>query len=129
MPTANTDRLVWIDLETFGLKAATDPVLEIGFRITDLDLNVVDDFQCVIWESPWFDRDMLAMWYPKIDDLCSYRVIDVSSIKELCARYNPTVYARLDAETNPAKKHRVLPDMNDTINEFRFYRDNFLIAQ
>lgn len=77
--------------------------------------------------SVQFDRSMLKEQYPDIHDLFSYRNIDISTLKELCRRLNPDVYERLE-EVAPAKKlHRALSDLEDTIAEFRFYRDEFLI--
>lgn len=49
------DRLVFLDVETFGLNTQEDFIIELGFKITDLELNVIDDFQTVIWDSPTFD--------------------------------------------------------------------------
>jgi oligoribonuclease len=66
---------------------------------------------------------------PEVDEAFSYRVIDVSSVKELCRRLNPKVYARLNQEVKKLERHRVMYDINDTLNEYRFYRDNFLLAQ
>lgn len=43
--------MFWIDLETTGLDAQTDVPLEIGVVLTDKYLNVVDTWQCLVWEE------------------------------------------------------------------------------
>jgi oligoribonuclease len=77
--------------------------------------------------SVQFDRGMLFEQYPDIHNLFGYRNIDISTLKELCRRLNSSVYERLE-EVAPAKKlHRVISDLDDTIAEFAFYRNEFLI--
>lgn len=77
--------------------------------------------------SVHFDRSFLEEHMVEVFDLFSYRNIDVSSVKELCKRYNPQIYSQLDsAYPNPLKRHRVIPDIQDTVAEFQYYRDEFL---
>lgn len=73
-----------------------------------------------------FDRGQMGHWTPKLEDTFHYRSIDISSLKELCKRLNPEVYRKRDDYTNPKKLHRVLPDLEDSIEEARYYFDNFL---
>jgi oligoribonuclease len=61
MTQSNLDRYVWCDLETFGLDPRRDPIIEIGFVITDIELEVIDDFQCVVWDSPWYDNLLMQL--------------------------------------------------------------------
>lgn len=186
-----TDRLVWCDIETTGLDPETDLVLEMGFVITDLNLNVIDDYSTTVWDTPTYDQKWAAMkesgkdqfvvemheksglisqatmlgatpvcaaqevgdWLSghgvrgaeeplcgssvhfdrtflvrepyavQINTRFTYRNVDVSSIKELCAAYAPDVTESLP----PARKlHRVLSDLEDTINEFRHYMTHFV---
>lgn len=188
------DRIVWCDVETFGLDVKTDPIIEVGFAVTTPSGDLVDEFQTFIWESPlhdrrmallreqadqgdssakyvlkmhktsdlWrsaeesgislreateeargflghysisneplagssvsFDLRMLQNWMPTVAERFSYRVIDISSIKEICARVNPEMFAFLEEDTKPKKAHRVLPDLGDTIREYKWYLDNF----
>lgn len=60
---------------------------------------------------------------PSVDAYMHYRVIDVSSLKELARRWNPEVFAAA-----PAKRftHRSLEDIYDSIAELKFYRKSFL---
>jgi oligoribonuclease len=79
-----------------------------------------------VGSSIQFDRDMLRAQYPSILGRFSYRNIDISTLKELCKRLNPELYARFEQVVIPQKKHRVMPDLEDTINEFNSYIESFL---
>jgi oligoribonuclease len=66
-------------------------------------------------------RDMKAL-----DDHLHYRLVDVSSIKELVRRWFPKVYFN-----SPAKSggHRALADIRESIEELKFYREAVFVAQ
>jgi oligoribonuclease len=49
-----------------------------------------------------------------------YRNIDVSSFKEMAARWWPSIVV---ARPPDRKMHRVIPDIEDSIEELRYYRD------
>lgn len=76
-----------------------------------------------------FDRLMLREQMPEVEKIFSYRNIDISSFKELCRRINPALYEKLDLLVIPAKTHRVMSDIEDTVNELKFYIDNFLFQE
>jgi oligoribonuclease len=65
------------------------------------------------------DRGFLARDMPKLDRHLHYRMIDVSSIKELARRWYPRVYFG-----QPAKglAHRALADIRESIRELEYYR-------
>ncbi|MFD1320917.1 oligoribonuclease [Micromonospora sonneratiae] len=65
------------------------------------------------------DRGFLARDMPRLDAHLHYRMIDVSSIKELCRRWYPRVYFG-----QPAKglAHRALSDIRESIRELEYYR-------
>jgi len=65
------------------------------------------------------DRGFLARDMPALDSFLHYRMIDVSSIKELCRRWYPRVYFG-----QPAKglAHRALADIKESIRELEYYR-------
>jgi oligoribonuclease len=70
------------------------------------------------------DRRFLARYMAELDDYLHYRSIDVSSLKELCRRWYPALYRKRPGK---AEHHRALDDIRESIEELRFYRDNFLV--
>jgi oligoribonuclease len=66
------------------------------------------------------DRAFLARDMPELDNFLHYRMIDVSSIKELARRWYPRVYF-----ASPEKHggHRALADIKESIRELRYYRE------
>lgn len=188
-----TDRFIWVDLETTGLIPGTEVILEVGIKVTDLDLTPIDELQLAIWDGPryadaWgnseqfvkdmhtesglheecmmsgytlsqargeilgfleglgvgalqfgetqptepmcgssvaFDRKFLDFYMPESAKLFGYRNVDVSTLKELCKALNPGVYEDIPTAIGA---HRVLDDLTDTIGEYVFYRDNFLVV-
>jgi len=89
--------------------------------------NVRDD-EPLCGSSVQFDRTFLTRDYGSTMKYFSYRNVDISTIKELCRRFNPEVFANMEAKKRETSEHRVAPDLVDTIEEFRFYRDNFLFT-
>lgn len=65
------------------------------------------------------DRSFIARYMPTLDDHLHYRMIDVSSIKELARRWYPKAYFNAPAKTGG---HRALADIIDSITELRYYR-------
>ncbi len=73
--------------------------------------------------SIWQDRRFLARHMPELEAYLHYRLVDVSTIKELAARWYPN--ARF------AKKkgaHRALDDIRESLGELKFYRDHLFKA-
>jgi oligoribonuclease len=70
------------------------------------------------------DRGFLARDMPALDAHLHYRMIDVSSIKELCRRWYPRVYFG-----QPAKglAHRALADIRESIRELEYYRRTLFV--
>ena len=56
-----SDRFVFVDIETTGLSELTDVVLEVGIIIATPELEVIDEFDVTIWESPYYDRKLGEM--------------------------------------------------------------------
>ncbi|MEO0650922.1 MAG: oligoribonuclease [Planctomycetota bacterium] len=73
--------------------------------------------------SIWQDRRFLARYMPRLEGYLHYRLIDVSTLKELARRWRPDVIA-----SAPAKRgsHRALDDIRESLEELRHYRDTFL---
>ncbi len=65
------------------------------------------------------DRGFIARDMPALDSFLHYRMIDVSSIKELCRRWYPRIYFG-----QPVKglAHRALADIEESIRELQYYR-------
>ncbi|XP_033222347.1 oligoribonuclease isoform X2 [Belonocnema kinseyi] len=69
--------------------------------------------------SVYVDRMFLHKQMPLVNEYLHYRIIDVSSIKELVRRWNPALY-----EAAPQKifNHRALNDIKETIKELEYYK-------
>lgn len=72
------------------------------------------------------DRGFIARDMPALDEHLHYRMIDVSSIKELAKRWYPRVY-----QCQPAKglAHRALADIRESIQELAYYRQTLFVSQ
>jgi oligoribonuclease len=70
------------------------------------------------------DRGFLARDMPTLDAHLHYRMIDVSSVKELAKRWYPKVY-----QSQPQKglAHRALADILESVQELRFYRETLFV--
>ena len=65
------------------------------------------------------DRGFIARDMPELDAYLHYRMVDVSSIKELCRRWFPKVYF---GQPDKGLAHRALADIRESIRELRYYR-------
>ncbi|VAZ77928.1 Oligoribonuclease [Mycobacterium persicum] len=65
------------------------------------------------------DRSFIARDMPALDAFLHYRMIDVSSIKELCRRWYPRIYF---GQPPKGLAHRALADIHESIRELRYYR-------
>lgn len=65
------------------------------------------------------DRQFIARDLPAVDAYLHYRIIDVSSIKELARRWFPRAYF---AAPKKSGNHRALGDIQDSIQELAYYR-------
>ncbi|MGH3861450.1 oligoribonuclease [Actinokineospora sp.] len=72
------------------------------------------------------DRGFLARDMHELDNHLHYRMIDVSSIKELCRRWYPRIYY---AQPDKGLAHRALADIQESIRELRYYRRTAFVAQ
>ncbi len=74
--------------------------------------------------SVWQDRAFLRMHMPRIVDFLHYRMIDVTTVKELVKRWYPhnphTMFKKQD-------HHRALDDIQESIHELAFYRQHFFL--
>ncbi|MET9067079.1 oligoribonuclease [Streptosporangium sandarakinum] len=72
------------------------------------------------------DRSFIARDMPEVDAFLHYRMVDVSSIKELSRRWYPRVYF---AAPEKQGGHRALADITESIRELRYYRAAVFVAQ
>ncbi|MER7130908.1 oligoribonuclease [Streptosporangium saharense] len=72
------------------------------------------------------DRSFIARDMPNVDTFLHYRMIDVSSVKELARRWYPRVYF---AAPEKQGGHRALADITESIRELRYYRAAVFVAQ
>ena len=72
------------------------------------------------------DRGFLARDMPELEGYLHYRMIDVSSIKELARRWYPKVYF---AQPQKGLAHRALADVRESIQELVFYRRTLFVAE
>ncbi len=117
--------------QTSGLLAQ----LEAGMTMAEAEQRVLDyvrEFVPEARKAPLAgntigtDRAFLARQMPTLERYVHYRNVDVSSIKELVRRWYPRVYYQ-----SPAKggNHRALADIQESIEELRYYRDAVFVPQ
>lgn len=70
------------------------------------------------------DKLFLTRDLPAITDHLHYRIVDVSTLKELARRWYPKAYFQAPAKTGG---HRALGDIVDSINELRYYREAVMV--
>ncbi len=72
------------------------------------------------------DRAFLARDMPELDTFLHYRMVDVSSIKELARRWYPRAYF-----ASPLKNggHRALADIKESVRELRYYREAIFVPK
>jgi oligoribonuclease len=70
------------------------------------------------------DRAFLARDMPELDGFLHYRMVDVSSIKELARRWYPRVYF---SQPQKGLAHRALADIKESIRELRYYRQTVFV--
>ena len=70
------------------------------------------------------DRSFIARDMGELDGFLHYRMVDVSSIKELCRRWYPRVYF---AQPPKGLAHRALADIRESIRELRYYRQTVFV--
>ena len=72
------------------------------------------------------DRGFIARDMPELDAYLHYRMVDVSSIKELTRRWYPRVYFN---QPEKGLAHRALADIRESIRELRYYRAAAFVPQ
>lgn len=100
-----------------------------GITLADAQAQVLDYIKQHVAEprkaplagsSVYVDRGFLSAYMPDIDQHLHYRLVDVSSIKELTKRWYPRVFFATPEKNG---NHRALGDIRESIAELRYYRD------
>ena len=68
------------------------------------------------------DRRFMARGMPKLEAFFHYRNLDVSTLKELCKRWKPSIAGGFKKH----QKHTALADIIESIEELRYYREHFI---
>jgi oligoribonuclease len=69
------------------------------------------------------DRRFMARWMPELESFFHYRNLDVSTLKELCRRWQPAIYKGFQKRA----MHTALADIHESIDELKYYRQHLLI--
>lgn len=75
--------------------------------------------------SVWQDRRFLSRYMPALEQFFHYRLIDVSTLKELARRWVPRIYGGFRKEST----HQAMADIRDSVEELRYYRSHFLRSE
>jgi oligoribonuclease len=127
--------MVEIVREMHDKSGLTDAVRQSPISVLEAEDMIMDYVQAHVKEpktaplcgnSIATDRGFLARDMPRFDDYLHYRMIDVSSIKELCRRWYPRTYFG-----QPAKglAHRALADIRESIRELEYYRRTIFVPR
>ena len=110
-------------------------VLESGITLAEAQERVLDYVRGHVKEprkaplcgnSIATDRSFLARDMPELDAYLHYRIVDVSSIKELARRWYPRAYFASPLKTGG---HRALADIKESVRELRYYREAIFVPK
>jgi oligoribonuclease len=106
---------------TDAVRAATVTVAEAETMVLDYVRQHVPDPRTapLCGNSIATDRGFIARDMPTLDAHLHYRMIDVSSVKELCRRWFPRTYY---GQPPKGLAHRALADIKESIRELEYYR-------
>lgn len=110
-----------------GASGLTQRVLDSKIQPVEAQEKILEFLEPFLHEKPFMlagnsvhvDKQFLQRGMPAFHDLLHYRIVDVSTVKELCRRWYPKAAARV-----PQKKmsHRALDDIVESLNELRYYQ-------
>jgi len=117
---------------THGKSGLVDKVRASTFTEAEVEARLVEFLRPLVPErtaplcgnTVHQDRRFMARYLPLFDAYLHYRIVDVSTLKELAKRWRPEVLAGVAKEG----KHEALADVHESIEELRHYRRHFLVA-
>ena len=117
---------------THGKSGLVDKVRASTFTEAEVEARLVEFLKPLVPErtaplcgnTVHQDRRFMARYLPLFDAYLHYRIVDVSTLKELAKRWRPDVLAGISKEG----KHEALADIHESIEELRHYRRHFLVA-
>jgi oligoribonuclease len=110
-------------------------VLESGITLAEAQERVLDYVRGHVKEprkaplcgnSIATDRSFLARDMPELDAYLHYRMVDVSSVKELARRWFPRAYFASPLKTGG---HRALADIRESVRELQYYREAIFVPK
>ncbi|KAJ3341457.1 hypothetical protein HDU93_004858 [Gonapodya sp. JEL0774] len=114
-----------------GESGLTEQVISSSITLADAQSQVLEFLKrhvakgqaCLAGNTVHMDKMFMIREFPEVVDWLHYRIVDVSTLKELVRRWYPDLYSRL-----PAKKlsHRAMDDIRESVEELRWYRRNVL---
>jgi oligoribonuclease len=132
-PDAVLDAMDSWNKSTHGRSGLIDKVRASTFTEADVEARLLDFLKPIVAQGTaplagntvHQDRRFMARYMPAFDSYLHYRIVDVSTLKELAKRWNPEVMAGFTKEG----KHEALADVYESIAELKHYREQFLNAQ
>ena len=118
---------------THGKSGLVDKVRASTFTEAEVEKRLVEFLKPLVAErvaplcgnTVHQDRRFMARYMPAFDAYLHYRIIDVSTLKELAKRWNPKVLQGVAKEG----RHEALADVHESIEELRHYRREFLVGE
>jgi oligoribonuclease len=116
---------------THGKSGLVDKVRASQFNESEVEQRILEFLKPLVAErtaplagnTVHQDRRFMARYMPAFENYLHYRIVDVSTLKELAKRWNPGVLAGVTKEG----KHEALADIQESIEELRHYRRHFLV--
>ncbi len=116
---------------THGKSGLIDKVRASTFTEAEVERRLVEFLKPIVGErlaplagnTVHQDRRFMARYMPAFEAYLHYRIVDVSTLKELARRWNPDVLAGVAKEG----RHEALADVYESIEELRHYRKTFIV--
>ena len=132
-PAEKLETMVPVVVEMHAASGLTDAVKVATLTLAEAEAQVLEWLKMHVPEpkraplcgnSIATDRGFLAKYMPELDAWLHYRMVDVSSIKELARRWYPKAYGGAPVK---AGGHRALADITESVAELRYYRSTIFV--